>query len=439
MKYQIAVLGTHQSQLLEEIYRISKDVGKEIALKGHILITGVSTGVSQNAAIGAKTNKGIVIGISPNNKDEFSESIRLNNHDFVIKTGLGYKFRNILTIRNSDGIIVINGSFGTLNEVTIAVEENKPIVIIENTGGCSNLIKEIFEKLNPEYSYIRYVNNASDAVNGLLEMLDSKIDVSYIDGLTDFFENSNENEVNSKQFYETARDIFQKEDLKWLDVGTGPGTKLINILEKIKNRNNISIEVIEPSKVWLDKFLKNFRLSGLSNHVKNMYNCIWEEFDINKKYDLITFFHSVYGIKTESLKRIPEMLAENGIACIVVESHNSALNKIKKSLFPYIHHKELMSSSKEIIEILEKYKINYKVEESKEDQRFYVDNLLNKEDKTQIRLLSFILQTKIKDHKKLISKEVTDKLEAELKKYIKIDGNNNQYISIPDTFIWISK
>ncbi len=172
--YQIAVLGSHRRDLPKDIYDIAEKVGKEIATKGHILLTGTSTGISEHASKGAKSVGGLVIGISPYEMRKETDPITYEDNDVIIFSGMGYKGRNVLTVRSSDGIIVANSGFGTLNEVAIAEGENKPIVVIKDTDGCADKLEDLFKELNPNYKKIRYADNAVSSVGLLLEMIENE-------------------------------------------------------------------------------------------------------------------------------------------------------------------------------------------------------------------------------------------------------------------------
>lgn len=173
-RYQIAVLGSHRRDLPREIFDLAESTGKEIAKRGHILLTGASTGVSEYASKGAKSVNGLTIGISPYEKRQEIDSISYENSDVIIFSGIGYKGRNILTVRSADGIIVINGGFGTLNEITIAEDGNKPIVAIKNTKGCADKLEDLFKDLNPNYKKIRFVDDAVSSVDLILEMIENE-------------------------------------------------------------------------------------------------------------------------------------------------------------------------------------------------------------------------------------------------------------------------
>lgn len=174
-RYQIAVLGSHKEDLPKEINKTALETGREIAKRGLITVSGCSTGISRYAVKGAKEQNGSTIGISPFLKNTENDSITYDFLDTIVYSGFGYKGRNVLTIRSSDGIVIVNGGFGTLNEVAIAEGENKPIVVIENTQGCASILKEIFGKLNPAYKKIGFRKTPCSAIDYLIEEIQNEM------------------------------------------------------------------------------------------------------------------------------------------------------------------------------------------------------------------------------------------------------------------------
>lgn len=262
----------------------------------------------------------------------------------------------------------------------------------------------------------------------------NKPNTDYVGNLEFFLQYSDENEVDSDTF---LREFSKKDSLKWLDVGAGPGTKPIRILKKgLINQCSVKLDILEPSEEWMRILTDNFERNGLTKLIRRKYSVRWEDFNESKRYDLLTFFHSVYGIDIESLSKIPDFLKENGCACIVVESPNSHLHQIKRELFPYVHHKELVSSSNTIASFLDSKGLKYRIS-GEEPQRFYVDELLDKTNPQRIIPLSFILQTRPEDHDKLASSEIQEKLDEALGKFVKKDDGGKHYIETPDRFIWV--
>ncbi|HYU81354.1 MAG TPA: TIGR00725 family protein, partial [Candidatus Polarisedimenticolia bacterium] len=121
----------------EKALRMAEEVGRLIADRGGIVVTGGLSGVMEATSRGAKSAGGLVIGILPGfDKREANEFV-----DIAITTGMGW-MRNTLTVRAADAVIMISGGIGTLNELTVAYEL-KPTVILEGSGGWSSRIREV--------------------------------------------------------------------------------------------------------------------------------------------------------------------------------------------------------------------------------------------------------------------------------------------------------
>lgn len=151
MKVKIGVMGA-SGNTDAGVKEKAREVGREIAKHGCILVTGATTGVPYEAVKGAKEEGGMVIGISPAaTKEEHEKTYGLpsEHHDVIIYDGSGLKGRNVTNIRACDGVIFISGGTGTLNEFTIAYDERKPIGILEGTGGMTTLIRDIVRVCGP--------------------------------------------------------------------------------------------------------------------------------------------------------------------------------------------------------------------------------------------------------------------------------------------------
>lgn len=149
-RYKICISGGSQGVNAEKALALARKVGEEIARRGHILITGATSGVPYEAARAAKKAGGAVIGFSPaGSKEEHTRKYRLpaedTLYDHVIYTEAGYTGRNLLMVRSSDATIVIDGRIGTLNEFTVAFEENEIVGVLEGSGGIADEIRHLLE------------------------------------------------------------------------------------------------------------------------------------------------------------------------------------------------------------------------------------------------------------------------------------------------------
>jgi len=82
-----------------------------------------------------------VIGFSPAASEKAHvKSYRLPTdfHDVIVYTGFNYSGRNLILTRSSDAVIIICGRMGTLNEFSIAFEDNKPIGVLTGSGGTAD-------------------------------------------------------------------------------------------------------------------------------------------------------------------------------------------------------------------------------------------------------------------------------------------------------------
>ncbi len=130
----IAVIGgaeTNQTNL-----KIAEEVGRLIAKKGAILITGGLGGVMEYASKGAKESGGLVIGILPGtDKRTANEYV-----DIPIVTGMN-QARNIIIARTCDCAIAIDGKYGTLSEIAYCLMFSVPIIGINTWDIDAPIIK----------------------------------------------------------------------------------------------------------------------------------------------------------------------------------------------------------------------------------------------------------------------------------------------------------
>ncbi len=145
-KYKICVSGSAANNCAPGAYKKSEEVGYQIAKQGAVLLTGATIGIPDWATRGAKRAKGMSIGFSPaSTKREHLGTYRLptNNMDLIVYTGADYSGRNLILTRSADAVINICGRVGTLNEFTIAFEDQKPIGILVGTGGITEEVDHI--------------------------------------------------------------------------------------------------------------------------------------------------------------------------------------------------------------------------------------------------------------------------------------------------------
>ena len=175
LKYKICVSGAAETGHCapQELNR-AKELGRAIVEAGAVLVNGATTGFPYWAAIGAKEAGGFTVGLSPANSErEHVEFYKLpvDYMDIIIYTGFDYAGRNLLLTRSSDGVIIGCGRMGTLNEFTIAFEDNKPIGILLDSGGTTSMIPDIVKNARRGEGKIVYDADPKKLVDKLLALI----------------------------------------------------------------------------------------------------------------------------------------------------------------------------------------------------------------------------------------------------------------------------
>ena len=104
----------------------AEEVGRLLAERGCVVVTGGLSEVMAAAARGAKAAGGTTVGILP------GESPAAANAwiDHAVVTGTGHA-RNLAVAASGEAVIAVGGSWGTLAEIAYARLLGRPVVILE--------------------------------------------------------------------------------------------------------------------------------------------------------------------------------------------------------------------------------------------------------------------------------------------------------------------
>jgi hypothetical protein len=120
-RVQVAVIGSgaeHEAR--------AEQVGRLLAERGAIVVTGGLGSVMAAAARGAKSAGGTTIGIVPGETRQGANEWL----DHVVVTGVGHA-RNLAVVASGDAVIAVGGQWGTLAEIGFAHVLGRPVVILE--------------------------------------------------------------------------------------------------------------------------------------------------------------------------------------------------------------------------------------------------------------------------------------------------------------------
>jgi hypothetical protein len=117
---RVSVVGG--STVTDAEYETARDLGAELAERGHTVVCGGLGGVMEAVCRGASEAGGETIGVLPS--DRVGDA-----NPYVttpIATGLGHA-RNALVVLNGDAVVAVDGGGGTLSELGYASVYDRPV------------------------------------------------------------------------------------------------------------------------------------------------------------------------------------------------------------------------------------------------------------------------------------------------------------------------
>ncbi len=168
----VGVMGSAGGKLPPAVCGLVGALGAAVARRGYVLITGACPGLPHEAALAAKRNGGVVVGISP--------ALNLHEHvvkyhsptrgyDTIIYTGSGLMGREIENIRTCDVVVFAGGRSGTLGEFAIAFDEGKVIGVLQGTGGITEHLETIIHMVNKDTGSVVCYDRDPEALLDKLE------------------------------------------------------------------------------------------------------------------------------------------------------------------------------------------------------------------------------------------------------------------------------
>lgn len=177
-KFQIGVIGSAGNDDYEKGFGANKkmmleaeQVGQLLAKENMVVVTGGKSGIMESVLRGSKEFGGTTVGVISGGK-------RFTSNDFVdieVLSGMSVEgFDEFLLVNMCDAFIVIGGGAGTLEEISIAYRNSKPIIAITSSGGWAEKIAGTYLDSRKRVK-IEKAENAKEAVDNILQKLTNKI------------------------------------------------------------------------------------------------------------------------------------------------------------------------------------------------------------------------------------------------------------------------
>ena len=146
-RLQIGVIGSagneeypNLNQKRSLLFKKAETIGFNLAKKGAIVITGGKGGIMEAVEKGTKKAGGITVGFVSGKKRFTSNRYT----DFEVVSGMEGCGEETMLILSCDGLIALGGGAGTLQELTIAYRNKKPVVILDSGYGWADKVKNSY-------------------------------------------------------------------------------------------------------------------------------------------------------------------------------------------------------------------------------------------------------------------------------------------------------
>jgi len=127
----IAVIGGSRPSAEEA--ELAEAVGRELARQGITLVCGGLGGVMEASCRGASAEGGITVGILPgDSRQDANPYVKI-----PIVTGMGYA-RNMAVVKSAQAVIAVGGNYGTLSEISYALDNGIPVVGLKTWSLAKN-------------------------------------------------------------------------------------------------------------------------------------------------------------------------------------------------------------------------------------------------------------------------------------------------------------
>lgn len=116
-------------------YEAARSVGRLVACAGAMVVCGGLGGAMEAGARGCREGGGEVLGILPG-----VDAASANDWVTIpVVTGLGHA-RNILIAQTAEVLIAVEGEYGTLSEIAVALKLGRPVVALGRWQGIPGVI-----------------------------------------------------------------------------------------------------------------------------------------------------------------------------------------------------------------------------------------------------------------------------------------------------------
>ncbi len=167
LKLQVFVSGTWKAEKALPFKEEALFLGQKLARSGVDVACGPGTGIARHIIDGYRSiqERGKIRYYLPlsSEMEAVGEAVE-EGADEIIETDFDYPIRNVFQIKQCQGLIVLTGGDGTLEEILPAViDYQMPVAILEDAGSAARALRALLQ-IYPEWSELILFSNSVEAV-----------------------------------------------------------------------------------------------------------------------------------------------------------------------------------------------------------------------------------------------------------------------------------
>lgn len=172
---QIFVSGTWRESKALPYKGEAENLGRQLARSGHDLACGPGTGIARHVIDGYRsvTRRGLVRFYLPREELMLAvEETVAEGSDEIVQTEFDYPVRNVWQVSQCDGLFILTGGDGALEEALPAlIDYDIPVAVVQGAGPAARALERLVD-IFPEWrSRLAF----GDTVDALIEPFLSQV------------------------------------------------------------------------------------------------------------------------------------------------------------------------------------------------------------------------------------------------------------------------
>lgn len=197
IKYKFGIYGSGVAES-EQAIHLAQELGYVLAQHNSIIVTGGCSGMPYVVAQASKQRGAEIWGFTPERNEQeqhqaypldditiydrlFFVSPQYAQHFFLTQPlspsqdqRTRRKYRNVLSTTHVDAGFIISGGWGTMNEFTNLLYDEKPVGVLLGTGGLADVLQEWYPQLRKKSkNAVLFSHTPKDLVEHILQICSS--------------------------------------------------------------------------------------------------------------------------------------------------------------------------------------------------------------------------------------------------------------------------